>query len=121
MAAQTQRVRPSGKFSVFQRPPLAFLNISEQYQKTSGMFDLPWHSPKVVMNAKRRSRYPWRNFRHLQDEIGLVCYQTYTCLWPSSEWKPNVLAAVLNLGMSQMHSSPRHESNRMILPKRQLN
>lgn len=86
---------PKEKFFIYQRPPTAYLSVEQRNRKTDLPFDLPWDKPKVVMNAKRRSRGPWRISAFVDTE-GLVCYQTYTCIWPAIGWEPTVLAAILN-------------------------
>ncbi|MGO9171127.1 MAG: N-6 DNA methylase [Rhodomicrobium sp.] len=43
--------------------------------------DLPWDRPKLVVNAARLSRGPWRIAASL-DKNGLVCSQQFFGLWP---------------------------------------
>ncbi len=87
---------PRGTFFVYQCPPVAYLNVEKEHQRSEGSFELPWDKPKVVMNAKRRSRRgPWK-ISAFADTTGLICYQTYTSIWPADGWKPNVIAAILN-------------------------
>jgi hypothetical protein len=85
---------PRRRLRYFQCPPTKFLCVKPEYQLYRA-FDLPWDRPKVIMNAKRKSRSPWR-LAAFADKSGLLAYQTYTCLWPSKQWSANVLAAVLN-------------------------
>jgi hypothetical protein len=47
------------------------------------------------MNGRRKGRYPWR-LAAFADNTGLVCYHTFLALWPTADWSPTVLAAVLN-------------------------
>src|SRR6185369_12093773 len=63
--------------------------------RKGGAFDLPWDDSKVVMNAVRVSRGPWR-IAAFADESGLLFSQSFTCLWPSNGWTAKSLAAVLN-------------------------
>jgi N-6 DNA Methylase len=86
---------PRGKSFIYQRPPVAYLNVENENRKSDLPFTLPWESPKIITNAKRRSRGPWRLSAFVDTE-GIICYQTYTCIWPTNDWKPTVLSAILN-------------------------
>lgn len=55
----------------------------------------PWNRPKVVANAARLSRGPWRIAASL-DSDGLVCYKNFFGIWPRNEFSIEVLAALLN-------------------------
>ena len=59
------------------------------------MFELPWKSPKVVMNASRKSRGRWRNAA-FADREGLTCYQTFYGIWPKACYDLTALTAILN-------------------------
>lgn len=54
-----------------------------------------WSSPKLIVNANRQSRGPWRITASI-DRSGLMCYQNFHALWPRTELALEVLAAVLN-------------------------
>jgi hypothetical protein len=85
---------PRGGFFSYQCPPVSYLCVKDEFKQYKA-FDLPWREPKVVMNAKRKSRSRWR-IAAFADYSGLVCYQTFTSLWPRAPWTATVLAAVLN-------------------------
>lgn len=100
-----------GKFYSFECPPIAYLCVKPEYRRGNA-FDLPWDEPKVIMNAKRKSRTPWR-IAACVDKAGLVAYQTFTCLWPTDEWPPSALAAILNGPVANAFVAA-HEGNRDI-------
>ena len=55
----------------------------------------PWHEKKVIVNAARISRGPWRIVAAV-DEAGLVCYQRFHGIWPKDDTPLELIAAVLN-------------------------
>lgn len=59
--------------------------------------DHPWHLPKVIINAARRSRGGWR-LTAAPDATGKWLYQNLTGVWPTAieEWPIEAIAAVLN-------------------------
>ncbi|MCH7698588.1 MAG: SAM-dependent DNA methyltransferase [Chloroflexi bacterium] len=71
-----------------------YLNVSPEFQRT-GAYKWPWDDPKVIVNARRRSRGHWR-ITAASDSEGLVCYQNFHAIWPNSELPIEVLAAILN-------------------------
>lgn len=84
----------AGHFCAFLAPPTEYLCVKPECRRGNA-FDLPWNQPKVVMNAVRVSRGPWR-VAAFADEKGLLFSQSFTCLWPSEGWTVKSLAAVLN-------------------------
>ena len=61
-------------------------------------FRLPWNQPKLVANAGRLSRGPWRISASL-DKEGLLCSQQFFGFWPkesTSDTQLLAFAAVLN-------------------------
>jgi type I restriction-modification system DNA methylase subunit len=84
----------AGHFCAFLTPPTEYLCVETEYRKGNA-FDLPWDLPKVVMNAVRISRGPWK-IAAFADEKGLLFSQNFTCLWPPKGWTVNSFAAVLN-------------------------
>jgi type I restriction-modification system DNA methylase subunit len=55
----------------------------------------PWHQKKVIANAVRMSRGPWRIVATV-DEVGLMCYQQFHGIWPKADTPLELIAAVLN-------------------------
>jgi hypothetical protein len=63
-----------------------------------GALKLPWGDPKLILNAVRLSRYPWRLAAALDTE-GLVCSQQFFGAWPRLDVDEDAmlaLVAVLN-------------------------
>lgn len=88
-------VPPKSKpFFAFEVPPTAYLDVSEMH-KLYDAHSLDWHKPKVVLNAKTKSRGPWR-MAAFADTSGLVVYQTFTAVWPKDPADLSLLAALLN-------------------------
>ena len=71
-----------------------FLNVSRDFMGSSA-HKLPWHKPKLIVNANQQSRGSWKITASL-DNDGLVCYQTFHGIWPADTLSLEVLAAVLN-------------------------
>lgn len=71
-----------------------YLNISPDIMRTNA-YTLPWHMPKVIMNARRRTAGPWK-ITAAPDYDGLYCYQSFDGVWPTDGMSPKALAAVLN-------------------------
>jgi len=72
----------------------AWLNVSPEVMRGNA-HKLPWQAPKVVVNAARVSRGPWRLLA-VPDSKGLVCYQRLHGIWPSGGWSILALAGALN-------------------------
>ena len=86
------------RFYAFQPPRIKYLCVDRKHRRlrAPGAFDLPWKSPKVIVNAARVSRGWWR-IAALPDASGLVCTQRFHTIWPEvPEWNVAILAAVLN-------------------------
>lgn len=71
-----------------------YLNNSEEFMR-GGAYRFPWNRPKVIVNATRRSRGPWRLTAAVDTE-GLICYENLHGIWPNSDIGPEVLTAILN-------------------------
>lgn len=81
----------------YRSPRPVFLDCRSERAR-GGALKLPWADPKLILNAVRLSRYPWRLAASF-DELGLICSQQFIGAWP----RPNVdrhellaLMAVLN-------------------------
>lgn len=81
-------------FQAFSLPKSVYLNASPE-KRLCDAWELPWTKPKVIANAIRKSRGAWRLVA-ASDESGLVCTQSFYCLWPNTDWSIKALAAVLN-------------------------
>jgi hypothetical protein len=77
--------------------------------------DLPWSKPKLVVNAGRLSRGPWRIAASV-DKTGLICSQQYFGLWPHTNLEAvNLLAleAVLNGPLANAFLAVHSPANRL--------
>jgi len=76
---------------------------------------LPWERPKLIVNAGRLSRGPWR-IAATVDKEGLVCSQQFFGLWPSeglSETQLLTLAAILNGPVANAFVAVHSPANRI--------
>lgn len=71
-----------------------FLSVNPDMMRTNAYLH-PWKKPKVIANATRISRGPWRIVA-LPDYEGLVCYQNFHGIWPRGRFPTEVVAALLN-------------------------
>ena len=81
----------------FQLTSPVYLDCREE-RLAGNAANLPWNEPKVLVNAARISRGPWR-FAAALDTEGLVCSQQLFGLWPRqslTEQELLTLVAILN-------------------------
>jgi len=71
-----------------------YLNLDPNLMRT-GANKLPWEKTKVIANAARISRGPWRVVAAV-DSSGLVCYQRFHAIWPMGSYPVQLIAAILN-------------------------
>lgn len=87
---------PTTGMMAFQAPRPGWLDTSPEYLR-GGAGGLPWQEPKVLLNAARRSRGPWRvtAFVETQD---IAASQQFIGLWPKggNACSLDALAAILN-------------------------
>lgn len=83
-----------GELELYTAVPRYYLNTTASAirGKTLG---LPWHKPKVLANAARITRGPWRIVAAI-DRDGLVCTQRFHAIWPKHSVRLEVIAATLN-------------------------
>jgi hypothetical protein len=81
-------------FQAFSLPKPSWLNPDPRFQRGKA-WNLPWQRPKVVANAVAKARGAWR-LAAAPENSGLVCTQSYSCLWPAKPWSIGALAAVMN-------------------------
>jgi type I restriction-modification system DNA methylase subunit len=85
----------AGEFQLFSKPKPIFLAAKSEWQR-GGAWHLPWNRPKVVMNAVRVSRGPWK-IAAFVDENEIRYTANFTCFWlKTPRWTPKTLAALLN-------------------------
>ncbi len=102
-------VPPRAKINCFQKPETKHLVIRPEDQRRNA-YKEPWHLPKVILNAARRSRGPWR-ISAFADFDGLTCYRTFLAVWPHDPSFATVLAAVLNGPVVNAFSTTREGFN----------
>ena len=88
-----------------------YLNLSPDLMRNQA-YKLPWHKPKIVVNASRRTRGFWR-ITASQDDFGLVCYQNFHGIWTNTDLSLEVLAAVLNGPVANAFASAREPSRHL--------
>jgi len=71
---------------------------------------LPWDSPKVILNAARRSRGPWR-LSAFADYTGLTCFRTFLAVWPNDPALATAVAAILNGPVANAFSATKEGFN----------
>ncbi len=88
-------VAPHSEFNVFEKPKMSFLSIRPEDRRMNA-YQYPWDKPKAIVNKSARTRGKWRLVA-FPDDQGVICYQTYTGIWPKSEeFDEWLLAAILN-------------------------
>lgn len=71
-----------------------YLNSDPTSMRTKA-YHRPWHQPKVIVNAARISRGPWRMIAAI-DNNELICYQNFHGIWAKNKFSLEIIAAVLN-------------------------
>jgi hypothetical protein len=92
-------------FEAFAPPTPCWLNPSPLYRRRNA-WDLPWQIPKVIVNAVTKARGAWR-LAAAPDTSGLVCTQSYQCLWPTKNWSAKALAALVNCPLVSAFAASR--------------
>ncbi|HEY1378269.1 MAG TPA: hypothetical protein VGF55_15835, partial [Gemmataceae bacterium] len=98
-------VPPQAKIDCFQKPRTKHLDMRPEDQRRNA-YQEPWHLPKVILNAARRSRGPWR-ISAFADSEGLTCYRTFLAVWPHDPTLTTAFAAVLNGPIANAFSARR--------------
>jgi type I restriction-modification system DNA methylase subunit len=86
----------TGTISQYDISNTTYLDCTES-SKLLNALQYPWHKPKVIANAFRLSRGPWR-MAACPDLTGLVCSQQFFGIWPfeDSHLGINTISALLN-------------------------
>ena len=86
----------TGTISQYHISNTIYLDCNDS-SKRGNALQYPWHEPKVIANAARLTRGPWR-FAAYGDRNGLVCSQQFFAIWPheNANLDINTLAALLN-------------------------
>lgn len=108
-------VSAKDNFEPFSTGKFAFLNTDPSVMLYEA-YKLPWDRPKVIANAARLSRGPWR-IAAVIDRQGLVCYQSFHGIWDKANTPLEVIAAVLNGPVSNAflyaHPAARERHNQI--------
>lgn len=88
-----------------------YLDVAPGNMRTNAHL-LPWKQPKVVVNAARISRGPWRVVAGI-DKKGLVCSQRFHGIWAKDGFPLAIIAGVVNgpLANALISSSARSRDN----------
>jgi type I restriction-modification system DNA methylase subunit len=86
----------TGTISQYHNSNTIYLDCNES-SKRGNALQYPWYEPKVIANAFRLSRGPWR-IAACPDLTGLVCSQQFFGIWPfkNSHVDVNTISAFLN-------------------------
>lgn len=86
-------------FEPFVLPTIRYLNIDPLQIRRGHEFLKLAEKPKVIVNAARLSRGPWRIVAVI-DHQGLVCYQRFHGVWAKANTSLEEVASVLNSPLS---------------------
>jgi type I restriction-modification system DNA methylase subunit len=118
--------KPKESLTQFAIGSTVFLNMDPAAAMYPGPLNRPWNKPKVIANAARISRGPWR-LAAAYDGAGLVASQAFFGIWPAEpSVPPEALEAILNSPLANAfvaeHASNRHLTNELLkqlpIPKR---
>jgi len=86
----------TGTISQYHISNTIYLDCNDS-SKRGNALQYPWHEPKVIANAFRLTRGPWR-IAACPDLTGLVCSQQFFGIWPfkNSRVDVNAISALLN-------------------------
>jgi hypothetical protein len=74
---------------------IVYLNMDASLARRRA-YELPWRAPKIIINAVRKTRGPWRVVA-AADRERLILTQQFTAGWPrTAEWDLDVIAAILS-------------------------
>jgi hypothetical protein len=78
----------------FTIPHHVYINVSPSDMRTDA-YKYEWDKPKVIINAQRRTRGPWK-LTAAPDYSGLYCVHYFDGVWPKADVNLEVIAAILN-------------------------
>jgi N-6 DNA Methylase len=117
---------PKDSLTQFMIDGTVFLNMDPDAAMFPGPPSRPWNKPKVLLNAARISRGPWR-ISAAYDESGLVASQAFFGIWSTDALiPPEAVEAILNSPLANAfvseHASNQHLTNDLLkqlpLPRR---
>ncbi len=80
-----------------------YINLSPEVMRTKA-YELPWEKPKVIINAQRRTRGPWK-LTAASDYSGLYCFHYFDGVWPKADMPLEVISAILNNPLANAYIS----------------
>ncbi len=108
--------RVTDNFEPYSTKEFVYLNMNLE-KMYHAAYKLSWQKPKILVNAARLSRGPW-TISAIIDEQGLVAYQNFHGIWPTSNVPLEVIAAVLNGPIANAflssHQTSRHNQLKTI-------
>lgn len=120
--------RPADSLAQYALRNPVYLNMDPKAAMYPGPLDRAWKRPKVLTNAARLSRGPWR-MAAATDRSGLVASQGFFGIWPASADLPvEALEAILNGPLTNAflteRASNQHFTNELLkllpMPKQAL-
>jgi hypothetical protein len=96
------------KIDSFQKPETKHLVMLPEKQRRNA-YTQPWDLPKVILNATRRSRGPWR-ISAFADLGGLTCHRTFLVVWPNDPAMTTAISAFLNGPLANAYSATKEGS-----------
>ncbi len=120
--------KPADSLKQFAVHNTVYLNTNPEAALRPAPLDRPWDQPKVITNAARLSRGPWR-IAAAADRSGLVASQSFFGIWPMNGSLPlEALEAILNGPLTNAflteRASNQHFTNELMklipMPKRPL-
>lgn len=94
-----------------------YLNLAQELMRGNS-YKLEWEKRKIIVNAVRSSRSPWR-IEAAIDNNGLVFYHNFSGIWPKMDALPiYAIEAILNSPIANsflfLNSHKKHNSNLLI-------
>jgi type I restriction-modification system DNA methylase subunit len=117
---------PKDSLTQFMIDGTVFLNMDPDAAMFPGPPNRPWNKPKVLLNAARISRGPWR-ISAAYDESGLAASQAFFGVWSTDALiPPEAVEAILNSPLANAfvaeHATNQHLTNDLLkqlpLPRR---
>jgi type I restriction-modification system DNA methylase subunit len=117
---------PKDSLTQFMIVGTVFVNMDPDAAMFPGPPSRPWNKPKVLLNAARISRGPWR-ISAAYDESGLVASQAFFGIWSTDALiPPEAVEAILNSPLANAfvaeHATNQHLTNDLLkqlpLPRR---
>jgi hypothetical protein len=93
-------------------PIVRWLSFEPEALRFPGPASRPWNKPKVLVNAGRISRGPWRMMA-AADTTGLAASRQFFGIWPDERVSTEILSAVLNAPVANAFVFERATDHRL--------